>query len=200
MIVYRFPPQAAQEQGYFSVVGQLPDGKTSGEILIVPRDTLPEVSFDGVIIHYPNTPSPSALPISTNTLLPLSLAAQYPENPVCVCSHITSNTLKAQLSEAIATYGARLWFLVSPFCDVYPLPCPPGGGKRISRTASAILRSERSGLYTDAFCCNYCAPVSPVQSLHLYDTQQTVEKKLALAQLLGIKNALVFPLWDEDDN
>ncbi len=199
MIVYHFPPEAQNEHVCFTVAGQeYPDGAITGELMIVPHGAAAEERFDGAVYYFQEPPDVTRVPISAETLLPSELCDAFPENPLYISSQITSGTLRKQLEEEILRHGARLWLLIDPYCTVFPLPCPDGQGRRISRAASAILRAEHTPQYTDTFYCNYCAPVPPNGGLHLYDTQQTILQKLALAAEIGVQNTLVLPLWQEE--
>lgn len=198
MIVYRFPPQAEEEAACFTVAGQEYGGSgIAGEMMLVPSGAQPDGSFAGTVYYLNFPPDVSRVPVSAQTLVPPELAGRFTENPVCVSPHIADGALRTLLEQSTAEYGARLWLVITPYCEIYALPCPSGGGSAISRAASAILRADRAGVYTDVFCCNYCAPVPPANSVHFYDTQETIARKLELAQALGVRNALVLPLWRE---
>ena len=185
MIVYRFPPQAEEEAACFTVAGQEYGGSgIAGEMMLVPSGAQPDGSFAGTVYYLNFPPDVSRVPVSAQTLVPPELAGRFTENPVCVSPHIADGALRTLLEQSTAEYGARLWLVITPYCEIYALPCPSGGGSAISRAASAILRADRAGVYTDVFCCNYCAPVPPANSVHFYDTQETIASKLELAQAL----------------
>lgn len=196
MIIYRVPPEAAGESVCFSLIGQRHDGgEPESEVMLVPRGAQMDACFDGVILYLGAPPEPDRQPLSAQTLLPVSFAARFSENPVYLSSQITRGTLREHLLRGLDRCSDRLWLLVEPYCTLFSLPCPEKAGTRISRAASAILRAEHTPCYTAAFCCNYCAPVPPEAGLHLYDTQETIAQKLALAAALGVQHAIVLPLW-----
>ena len=198
MIIYRIPPEAEDETVCFSLIGQQQNGgEPAGEVMLVPRGAQMDACFDGIILYLGAPPEPDRQPLSAQTLLPVSFAARFSENPVYLSSQLTHGTLREHLMRGLAQCGDRLWLLIEPYCTLFPLPCPKKAGVRISRAASAILRAEHAPCYTETFCCNYCAPLPPEAGLHLYDTQDTIAQKLALAAALGVQNVIVLPLWQE---
>ena len=183
MLIFDFPPQAEKETGCFSVF----DRNGQEELLFVPPLTSPEAvpAFDGWICYLPPAPALSSMPISEKTLV--SEADALARNPVWVSSRLCGGTLEQRLSEAKTAYGDRLWLLIEPFRTLLPLPCPDGRGEEVDMIPDCVLQDA------DAFCCKYCVVFSGKPKLFLLDTEQTVRRKLALAERLGIGHVVIFP-------
>lgn len=154
--------------------------------MIVPGQAPYTERFDG-FLWLENEALLSSLPISAQTLILESMAAHFPENPVYISSRITEGTLSARLSDAKAAYGDRLWLLIAPYRHDLHLP----------DTENALVQTDsppptESVFYSDAFFCNY--RIFPDEKrLYLFDTEQTVQKKVALAESLGIGHILILP-------
>lgn len=191
MIVYHFPQEAAQEASAFTVAGQdYAAGTVSGELMLVPQGALPASEFSGCIF-YLDTQAPAHLPICTRTLVPETLAASFPENPVYVSSQLSGGTLRMRLENALDTFSDRLWLIVEPFSDFFSLPCPSGVGLR-GPLAEMQPLCGAAPFQSEAFLCS-CLPAEyeAQRGLFLFDTGETIHEKLALAAEIGIQNVLV---------
>ncbi|MBQ1264641.1 MAG: hypothetical protein IIY04_04400 [Oscillospiraceae bacterium] len=188
MAVYHLPSEALEEQNYFYIGAE--DGT---ELLVVPQGCkdLPN-RFDGLVYLPWETDAILSAPITPKTLIPESLADTFPQNPVLISSQICGGTLKKRLQDALEHYGARLFFLIEPLGHSRPLPCPNAEPLLISHEESNNIRSRLSSFYTNAFCCQYCVDIE-ANAVHLFDTPLSVDKKIDLAQSLGITNILVLP-------
>lgn len=193
LIVYHFPQEAAQESSAFTVVGQTHGaGTPSGELMLVPRGALPAPEFSGCIF-YLDPKAPERLPVCTSTLVCETFAASFPENPVYISSQLSGGTLRARLESALNTFSERLWLLIEPFSDFFPLPSPNGEGL-CADPAEAHPLCGALPFRSDAFLCR-CLPAEykGQRGLLLFDTEETIHDKLKLAAELGIRNSLVLP-------
>lgn len=193
MIVFHFPPAANAETAAFSVVGQAyPSGSAEGELLLIPPgapDSVPDC-FRGCVFYLDST-RVFHLPFCARTLLPEALATGAPGNPVYVSSRLSGGTLRARLSSAHEHFGDRLWLVIAPLSHFFALPCPSGDGVPVPETA---LCAPGESFFSGALCC-HCRPAlwRGARGLYLFDTEQSIREKLALAGQCGILNALVLP-------
>ena len=193
-MVFRFPPEAQGERSAFTVVGQSrPGGALSGEVMLIPGEALPEEGFSGCVF-YLDERRPSHLPVCTRTLIPEALAARFPGNPVYLSSDLFCGTLRARLAAAQQRFGARLWLIVRPLSRFFTLPCPSGEGLRVSPEAEDRLTRLDAPVFSRALCCMYCrAAYCGRDGLYLYDTQDSIEETLRLAEDCGAAHVLMLP-------
>lgn len=192
MIVYDFPPSAQRETAAFSIVGRhFSSGTLCGELMLIPRNALPEHSFCGPLF-YLDEPRVDRFPICTRTLVPEALAGRFPDNPVYISSLLSGGTLEARLCEARSAFGDRLWLLLAPFSHFFPLPCPDGNGRFLPERGALLPQAESA--FSSALCCRFqAANLAGLRGVYLFDTPQTISHKLALADQCGILNVLVLP-------
>lgn len=192
MIVFRFPPEARTEHTAFTVVGRdLPGGALMDEVMLVPDEALPERGFSGCIFYLDERRLPR-LPVCTRTLVPEALAAHFPENPVYIVSGPPDGTLPARLEAASAAFGPRLWLVIRPLSHFFTLPCPSDSGRFVPPEEAGSISRLDAPTQSRALCCAYCrAEYSGEQGLYLFDTEQSMEEKLRLADKAGIQNVLV---------
>ena len=194
MIVFRFPPEARSERAAFTVVGtEYPGGALADEMMLVPEAAMPESGFSGCI-YYLDEQRPLHLPICPQTLIPQALAERFPGNPVCISPALCGRTLEAQLQEAVSRAAAPLWLIVRPLSHFFMLPCPSGVGRFMPKEEAVCLTRLDVPVFSRALCCEYCrAEYSGVKGLYLFDTAQSTEEKLRLADKAGIRHVLILP-------
>ena len=115
------------------------------------------------------------------------------ETRILIETALSGGSLQELLEEAVAKYGtARLALGVERTAMDFPLPCRGGYGTPLTQDALAALR-RRCGtavFFSEALCAKYFTYHSGGQTrLVLFDDDETVSRKLALAQSLGIETA-----------
>ena len=114
-----------------------------------------------------------------------------PPEATIVSSRICSGSLRQRLSQTKDTYGVNLWFLIEPMCHLFPLPCPDYSGKPVSEKESLEIRKKHTVYDSPDFLCQYCVMQDcDTVSVHLFDTPQTAEQKIRLAESIGIDNII----------
>jgi hypothetical protein len=108
--------------------------------------------------------------------------------PVRLSLAYADGALRAFLQSAVSRYGSRLWAELRPLRAVYPLPCPADGGEVLGEDALAGLIAGRAAFFAQPFCCMACVLPDPPARLVLFDTDETLQKKLALCRELGAAN------------
>ena len=191
MMVFDVPPQALEERGCFSVVSRC----GAEELLFLPPGTVTDsAASEACWLHFLRPAAEYArLPITPRTLVSEAAAAQFPQNPVFVSDQLCGGTLRVRLEQALTDFGARLWLLCEPVCARLPLPCRDAQEQVLGMADLMAKRSLGRAFYADAFCCN-CLPAPEESAVYLYDTAETLQKKCALAEDLGIGHAVVFPV------
>lgn len=188
MSVYAIPVQAFDEHVCFSVTSE--DG---AELLVMPPGCTDfPTRFDGFMYLPWEAEAIICAPITPKTLIPEALAGGFPQNPVLISSQLCGGRLEERLQDALEIYGDRVFFLIDPMRHLVPLPCPNAEPILIGSDESKELRHRFPSFYTDAFCCQYCVDTD-AKGVHLFDTDTTIEKKLHIAQSLGIENILILP-------
>ena len=120
---------------------------------------------------------------------------RLPDDAVLLSTQLCGGCLSDLLKTAQAQYGMNLWLFIEPLCHVFPLPCPDGNGKEISREESTRLQSCHTVYDAPEFLCRYCTFREQAHLwVHLFDTAETISQKLALADALGITQSIVLPL------
>ena len=120
----------------------------------------------------------------------------FPYAGVLISSSISGGTLGLRLQEAAIRNPQRCWLLVEPMQMQFSLPCPAGVGMPICRP-----HTEHS-FDSEALCCQYTHFIHNGHgAMVLWDTEQTLQRKLELAQYYGFQgytwpntNRLDFPI------
>lgn len=184
MIVFAFPPLAGAETAPYLLRGTQYEEKTpAGDLIVVPKGAAAP----------PNAAAPvfcmdGAAPVGA--IVSEALAQERGDLPVWISSRLSGGTLKARLQAALARYGARLYLRIEPLCTLFPMPCPTGQGQDISQEECAAMQEGHPAFFSFDLCCNYCV-ISNGQnaSMLLFDTPDTIAKKLHLASRLGVPYA-----------
>lgn len=115
-----------------------------------------------------------------NLALPEFWGMRFPQCGVLISSAISGGSLRQRLQDAAACYDGRCWLLVEPIQARFPLPCPSGVGAPLDEPP------DLPGFFSREFCCQYAHFCEDDQGYFLlWDTEETVEKKLALAKENG---------------
>jgi len=103
-----------------------------------------------------------------------------PQAGLLISSAISGGTLRERFLEAAAAAPRRCWLLLEPMRMEFPLPCPTGTGQSISAIDC------RNVFYSEALCCQYTHFIrSGTGFMLLWDTDETLQRKLALAKSCG---------------
>lgn len=114
---------------------------------------------------------------------------------VLVCTAVTGGSLRSHLQQAIARYGTgRVALDLQRLMTDYPLPSS-GIGSSLPREEWAKLAAGRPIYFSDELCARYFTWRSGSQ-MHfvLYDDADTMQRKIALGDELGIAEGfLMYP-------
>lgn len=113
---------------------------------------------------------------------------------ILIPSSLSGGTLTDRLTEAYRAVPGRCWLYLEPLRMRFPLPCPSGAGTTLPRDTLDRLTADKPSFYTPELCCRYCYDLP--DGIVLYDTEDTWQDKLHLAQSIGLSGA-VMPTWDE---
>lgn len=178
MTVFSVPAQAKTERACFSVL----DGTHAEELMLVPEGAAHIEPFAGWTFFYEKAAA-MRVPIHGQTLVPEAFGAQFAENPVWVSARIAEGVLEEYLAEKLRKYGARLWVLLEPYRHAMALPC------RDLQLTEEAADASRVSFFSEDFCC-YCYIDD---RLHLFDTPETVLRKKALCERIGVSHLVIFP-------
>ena len=113
-------------------------------------------------------------------LLPECWRDLLPQAGVLISSAISGGSFRQRLEDALLAAPKRCWLLVEPASMVFPLPCPTGCGQPVSPPQA------HNGFYSEALCCYYThSAEDETGSFTLFDTEDTLQRKLELARDLG---------------
>lgn len=166
--------------------------------------------FDGVVLDFQEHPSPVLKKIvaklgETLTARDLTLyvtefyGKESDKARVLIPTAISGGSLTQRLRDAIDRFGAeRVALEVERVATDFFLPSPSGQGKSLTREELAALRKERnpSIFFSNELCAHYFTYMNKLNGAHfiLFDDGNSIRKKLAVAQNLGIHEAfLVYP-------
>lgn len=126
--------------------------------------------------------------------VPEEYAAACPEAWVLIPSALSGGTLRLRLTGALERYGPeRVTLAVEGMCHDFPLPCPDGTGQQLTAQQLAQLRERHHPAihFSEEFCCCSFTYAEEVSShLVLFDTRDTILRKLRLAKALGVRRAM----------
>lgn len=112
-------------------------------------------------------------------VLPEFWANRFPRCGVLISSAICGGAFSARLRNAADAYPHRCWLLAEPNPIEFPLPCPDGCGR-------PVVQPSGPSFYSQALCCQYTHFSRNHQSsFTLWDTEDTMMQKLALAKEFG---------------
>ncbi len=101
-----------------------------------------------------------------------------PQAGLLISSALSGGDLRQRLEEA----ASRRCFLVrEPMSMTFPLPCPDGIGTPM------VGIPKSAGFYSRALGCRY---THEPEKVWLYDTEETMQKKIQLAKAVGFQGYL----------
>lgn len=141
-----------------------------------PEEELLQAAADEayLVLDWPE-PAPQPFGALGNRLLvPESWAQLFPQAGLLISSAMSGGDIRQRFKEAAE--HRQCWLQLQPMRMAFPLPCPDGEGTPVSE----LPKSE--GFYSEALGCRY---VHTPQQAVLFDTEETLEKKILLAQECG---------------
>jgi hypothetical protein len=126
--------------------------------------------------------------------VPETLGAQVPNATVLVQTALSGGSLERPLSGALARYGERVALECDRVRMDFALPSPSGFGTELDAARFNALVDGKRAYYSNSLCCNYFSYLDESSAPHivLFDDAQTIKRKLALAETLGIGRAFLF--------
>lgn len=121
-----------------------------------------------------------ALHKGSSLVLPEYWSMHFPDCGVLISSAISGGDLFQRFQEASSCFPGRCWLHLEPLRTVFSLPCPTGIGADIDEIPDGPV------FYSQALCCQYAHFSQCNQGrVVLWDTDETLEKKLQLARQAG---------------
>lgn len=129
--------------------------------------------------------------------VPPHCAGDAPEAAVLLCTALSGGTLQQLLEEAVGRFGVqRIALDLQRLQMEFPLPCPSGEGTPLTAQELAQRRQGCSVYYCDGLCARYFTCRSDGETRFvLFDDADTLQRKMALAEGLGISEG--FFMWPE---
>ncbi len=117
--------------------------------------------------------------------------SQLPPGVYLTDCAVSGGTLEGFLIAALSAAQGRLCVRLSPVYMDVPLPCPSGLGRIISPQEAQSLPGFRQLRCSSSLCTGYFTYLRD-GALHLvlYDTQETLERKLECCRLVGVPYVL----------
>ena len=104
---------------------------------------------------------------------------------------VSGGTLEAFLKTAMELSGGKLCVRISPMATEFPLPCRSGVGAAVSEKRLEELRKKYPCRFSPALVMEYMSFLEAGQvHVVLFDTEETLKRKRALAEQLGIPMVL----------
>lgn len=204
----RYRPQAPGQGGLLYCGGQ---GTLRGDASELARTLFWEChrqGYRGVIADLP--PGHVALARTLGEALSQQELSLYvPEHSaaehcrVLVSTALSGGSLEQHLTRALARYGpVRTVAALERVCAEFVLPAPEGQGKKLTQEAFAQRRGQISAgqiFWSKSLCVHYFTYTQAGQvRMVLFDDQESMAAKLALAGKVGIEE--VFVLWRDLGN
>ncbi len=131
--------------------------------------------------------------------VPLNCASLFPDAHVLFCTALSGGNYYQHLRRTAKELGARRIALDLQWLRMeFPLPCPSGTGRPLQTEQLRELMERRQPvpLFSEALCANYFTYVRGAEHRFvLYDTEESILKKLRFAAQLGCSSA--FLLYSE---
>lgn len=117
---------------------------------------------------------------------------------ILVCTALSGGTLEEHLAECAARFGAaKLALDCQRLLMDFTLPCRRGEGTALTREACEHLRTRVGSpiFFSRELCCNYFSYCAEGKAHFVaFDTAETLRRKMALAERIGISTAFfMFP-------
>jgi hypothetical protein len=171
-------------------------------------------NFSGIIFDPESQPTPtisriiSTLSEQTSRrgwsfYLPESYSNYSNSAKIMISSAISGGTLEKRLTDAINRYGVnRVALCIDRSAEDFYLPAPQGAGKPLSRDElrTRIEKLSPSVFFSNELCAHYFTYMSRESGAHfiLFDDVGSIQKKISLAEQLGIRRFLLFYSQMED--
>ena len=124
-----------------------------------------------------------------------STTAELPGDHWVADCAVSGGTLSEGLRALLRAAEGRLCVRIAPVYWDFPLPCPDGAGERLTAPQLQALRENAPCHVSEALCVEYFTCLRQNQAhVVLYDTEETLKRKLKIADQCGVPYALV-----EDD-
>lgn len=167
------------------ILRQCLSGQHSGIILDFPpnrSELIPLVKELGILCRKYSIP----------LFLPESYAP-YGDAFVIVSTTLVGGNLREKLKDAVSRYGAqRIMLDLERTCRDYLLPSPTGNGRCLSQETFRRLSTGCTRYFSPDQCTRYFTYRNGMESHYIvYDDADTLRKKIAMAEELGIQKALV---------
>lgn len=206
--VYRVGPRllaaqgSAPPQGGLMLVG---DGGECGGDDVLARDILWEClrrEYDGVVLDWQPGGARGGLTARVGQLcgqygrrlfVPESYAAHAPRASVLVNTAVAGGTLKSCLENAVRRFGAgRIALDLERLRLDYTLPHSANRRRALSLTELRRLREGKTVYFSEELCARYFTYRSGNDNHYvLFDDAQSLRKKAALAENMGIREAFL---------
>ena len=110
-----------------------------------------------------------------------------------ICTAISGGTLRERLEEAKREFGDRIALDLQRVRMEFPLPCPTGEGCAISQeTLCEFLKEDPAVFFSEDLCAKYFVRICGCEPRFvMFDDAHTLQRKLHLAQGMGISTAFV---------
>lgn len=115
-----------------------------------------------------------------------------PQAGLLISAALSGGTLRERLREAAAEAPGRCWLRLEPVRMRFPLPCPTGCGEALTENELEARLSRGQTFFTEPLCCRYAYDLSDGTAMILYDTQETLRRKAAMAKEAGFVGAVMF--------
>lgn len=140
------------------------------------------------------------LPAGYRLFVPEAYAAATPRATILLCTALSGGKLEERLAEAAAQFGAqRLALDLQRLAMEFPLPSPSGSGTPLSLEELRQKMAGRPVFFSSELCARYFTRTkNGVTTFTLFDDGDTMARKLALAQDIGIEEALIMLPETED--
>ena len=134
--------------------------------------------------------------------VPLSRAALFPDAHVLFGTALSGGNYYQHLRHTAKELSARRIALDLQWLRMeFPLPCPSGAGRTLKpqQLKDLMTRQQPVSLFSEALCAHYFTYAQGAEHRFvLYDTEDSMVKKLRFAAELGCSGA--FLLYSEADN
>ena len=129
--------------------------------------------------------------------VPESLAQDFPQARVLVCTAISGGSLRQRLQDAVHRYGTqRIALHLQRLRMEFPLPCPFGEGTPLTAEKLHQLQHGRRSYYCSELCAHYFTYADSGQTRFvLFDSAESILRKIQLSGELGIDEGFI--LWPE---
>lgn len=184
MIVFAFPPQAAQETDAYWLSGiDYDTGTAAGSLIVVPEGCHVPAGADAPVFCMDEA-------AGAGSVVGEDAWTEDFGRDVWISSRLSGGTLKDRLAQAMEAFHGRVWLKIEPLCTRFPMPCPTGAGEAVTRAESRDIQTSCPAFFSPELCCMYCVQMAEDRAaMHLFDTPGTISQKLRLANTLGVPYA-----------